>query len=94
LHFVQLAFFFSQLHNEPPGRQMPFNESEHFRDIDGPGTLLLLSPPPVDTNGLHALRGGRIRLQLNFPNESDCFMPLQQLRLFSILSTANPSRCG
>jgi hypothetical protein len=73
---------------------MPFNESETFETLMGRALSSSSPRPPVDTNGLHALRGGRIRLQLNFPNESDCFMPLQQLRLFSILSTANPSRCG
>ena len=48
----------------------------------------------IKTNGLHAQRGGRIRLWLNVATAMYYFPPATCIFLFSILSTANPSACG
>ena len=73
---------------------MPFNESETFETLMGRALSSSSPRPPVDTNGLHALRGGRIRLWLNVATAMYYFPPATCIFLFSILSTANPSPCG
>jgi len=62
LQNMQLAQFFSQLQQK---RAMATwgSTARDCRNALQPGGSLLLSPsPPVESNGLHAQRGGRIRL--------------------------------
>jgi hypothetical protein len=70
------------------------NESETFETLMGRASPPPLPRPPVDTNGLHAQRGGRIRLWVNVAKAMHYVAATTRFFLFSILSTANPLPCG
>jgi NADPH:quinone reductase len=95
LHSLQQSLFFSQLHKK---QYIAICNStaaaQSLPKFDGSGNSPPLPRPPVITNGLHAQRGGRLRLCYSCFVESEYCVPTEAPFLCASLSTIKPSPCG